>query len=106
MLPGLFGLGIPVIAGHFVQKTQRVMRREQTLLPEWADVGRVLRMFRVHWRDTVVIALIGIALSALSVFGLLVVLMGVRVTTFCAYLVMAYLSGQLHLTHTHIQERR
>lgn len=35
----LFGIGIPVIVGYLIQVTQRVMRREETVLPEWNDVG-------------------------------------------------------------------
>ena len=35
----LFGIGIPVIVGYLLQVTQRVMRREETLLPAWTDIG-------------------------------------------------------------------
>ena len=186
MILGVFGLGIPVIAGYLVRTTQRVMRREQTTLPEWTDVGvmfvvgfkwcvayvlyllpvfiailpilllaalgtllenndlvgllssvslvmllflflipysilltlllpiitvefakrerivdalnvgRVLRVFRAHWRDAVVIALIGIALTALAGFGVLFFLVGVLFTIFYAYLVLAYMAGLLY----------
>lgn len=39
MILSLFGIGIPVLAGYFIQLTQRVMRREEYPLPAWSDVG-------------------------------------------------------------------
>ena len=33
------GLGIPVVAGYTVRVCQRVMRKEEELLPEWSDIG-------------------------------------------------------------------
>jgi hypothetical protein len=35
----LFGIGLPVIVGYLIRVTQRVMRREETVLPEWSDLG-------------------------------------------------------------------
>ena len=195
MILSLFGLGIPVIAGYLVQTTQRVMRREHTVLPEWTDVGvmfvvgfkwcvvyvvyllpvfvamlpflfltmlgvfledngaldllatasllvilslflipysilvtlllpivtlefakrerisdalnvgNVLRIFRAHWRDALVIALIGVAVSALAALGFLLFLVGILFTTFYAYLVMAHLAGQLYHADTQGEAR-
>jgi hypothetical protein len=39
MILCLVGLGLFVLAGYFVQVTQRVMRKESELLPDWSDVG-------------------------------------------------------------------
>ncbi len=39
MLLCLLGIGIPVIVGYLIQVTQRVMRREEHILPEWNDIG-------------------------------------------------------------------
>lgn len=195
MILGIVGLGIPVIAGYCVQTTQRVMRREQTVLPEWTDVGvmfvlgfkwcvayvvyllpvfiailpilllaalgalaennetlgifssvslvmilflfvipysilltlllpiitvefakrerisdaldvgRVLSVFRVHWRDAVIIALIGMALTALAGFGFLFFLVGVFFTTFYAYLVLAYMAGSLYQAQIRLEAK-
>jgi len=35
----VFLIGIFVLAGYFVQVTQRTMRREVNLLPKWEDIG-------------------------------------------------------------------
>jgi hypothetical protein len=35
----IFGIGIPVIVGYLIRVTQRVMRREEHVLPEWSDLG-------------------------------------------------------------------
>jgi hypothetical protein len=196
MILGFFGLGIPVIAGYLVRTTQRVMRRERTLLPEWTDVGvmfvvgfkwcmvyllyllpvfiitlpalllmalgalwehgetlgvvagvslfvafslftvaysilisfllpvitfefakrermsdaldvgRVLRVVRHHWRDTVMVALIGIVLSVLATLGFLLFLIGILFTTFYAYVIWAYLSGELYLAQSGLEASR
>jgi hypothetical protein len=39
MLLSIIGLGAFVLLGYFIELTQRVMRREQALLPEWKDIG-------------------------------------------------------------------
>ena len=39
MLLCLIGIGIPVIVGYLLQVTQRVMRRDERILPEWSDIG-------------------------------------------------------------------
>ena len=35
----IVGIGIFVLAGYFVQVTQRVMRKEEIVLPSWGDIG-------------------------------------------------------------------
>lgn len=35
----LIGIGIPIIVGYLIQVTQRVMRREEPVLPPWSDIG-------------------------------------------------------------------
>jgi hypothetical protein len=42
MLLAVFLVGIFILAGYLVRVTQRVMRREENVLPEWADVGVML----------------------------------------------------------------
>lgn len=39
ILLSIFGLGVFVLFGYFIELTQRVIRREQYPLPEWKDVG-------------------------------------------------------------------
>jgi len=39
MILSIFLVGIFILAGYFVQVTQRVMRREPNPLPEWDDIG-------------------------------------------------------------------
>ena len=39
MLLALIGLGIPVLAGYFVQTTRRSMYNQEPLLPDWTDIG-------------------------------------------------------------------
>ncbi len=39
MLLCLIGIGIFVLAGYFIQVTQRAMRRDQNLMPGWSDIG-------------------------------------------------------------------
>jgi hypothetical protein len=39
MVACILVVGIFVLAGYFVQITQRVMRREEPVLPDWSDIG-------------------------------------------------------------------
>jgi hypothetical protein len=39
MLLSIIGLGIFVVAGYLIQITQRVMRAQEPVLPEWRDIG-------------------------------------------------------------------
>jgi hypothetical protein len=39
MILCIFGIGIPVLVGYLIRVTQRVMRREENVLPEWSDLG-------------------------------------------------------------------
>jgi len=39
MILSIVGIGIFILAGYLIQVTQRVMRREEELLPEWSDIG-------------------------------------------------------------------
>jgi hypothetical protein len=39
MVLSIFLVGIFILAGYFIQLTQRVMRKEEYPLPEWNDVG-------------------------------------------------------------------
>jgi hypothetical protein len=39
MLLSVIGLGLPVMAGYYVQTLRRSMRSEEPLLPEWTDIG-------------------------------------------------------------------
>lgn len=42
MLLSIVGIGILILAGYFVQVTQRVMRREEPALPEWTGIGHMI----------------------------------------------------------------
>jgi hypothetical protein len=39
LLLSLVLIGIPIIVGYLIQVTQRVMRREEDILPGWNDIG-------------------------------------------------------------------
>ncbi len=39
MVLSIFLIGIFILAGYFIQLTQRVMRKEEYPLPEWKDIG-------------------------------------------------------------------
>jgi hypothetical protein len=39
MLLSIIGLGLPVMAGYYVQTVRRSMRDEDPALPEWTDIG-------------------------------------------------------------------
>ena len=39
MILSIFLVGIFILAGYFIQLTQRVMRREEYPLPDWTDIG-------------------------------------------------------------------
>jgi hypothetical protein len=60
----LFGIGIPVIVGYLIRVTQRVMRREQFILPEWSDLGI---MFVTGFKFCVVYLIYALPLVALMV---------------------------------------
>jgi len=40
MILSMFGIGIPILAGYFVQVAQRVMRHEEPALPRWNGLGK------------------------------------------------------------------
>ena len=35
----LLGVGIPIVVGYLIQVTQRVMRRDESIMPDWSDIG-------------------------------------------------------------------
>jgi hypothetical protein len=39
MLLSVIGLGLPVLAGYYIQTVGRSMRSEEPLLPDWTDIG-------------------------------------------------------------------
>ena len=39
MLLCFIGIGIPILVGYLIQVTQRVIRREEHVLPDWNDIG-------------------------------------------------------------------
>ena len=186
MLLCLVGIGIPVMVGYLIQVTQRIMRREETVLPQWSDIGVkfvigfkycvvyviylipvmllvipviglavatgtadapemvgvlaivymfgftllvipysllltaispiiayrfalrerirdgidlgvIFRDFRLHWQNTVVVALITIGIQLFAFIGLFFFLIGVFFTVFYVYLVSAGMHGLLYL---------
>lgn len=44
MILSVFGIGLLVLVGYFVQIAQRVMRREDPVLPKWDGIGRKLAL--------------------------------------------------------------
>jgi hypothetical protein len=38
----VFGIGFFILAGYFIQITQRAMRNEERVLPDWAGIGQKL----------------------------------------------------------------
>ena len=71
MILCLLGIGIPVIVGYLIQVTQRVIRREETALPEWNDIG-VKFVLGFKYCVVYLIYLIPVLLLMIPVIGLAV----------------------------------
>jgi hypothetical protein len=71
MILCLLGIGIPVIVGYLIQVTQRVIRREETALPEWNDIG-VKFVLGFKYCVVYLIYLIPVFLLMIPVIGLAV----------------------------------
>jgi hypothetical protein len=69
MILSIVGLGIPVLAGYYVQLTQRVMRREEQPLPPWTDVG-VQFVVGIKYCVVYLIYLLPVVLLFIPVVGL------------------------------------
>jgi hypothetical protein len=76
MLLSIVGIGIIVLAGYFVQVTQRVMRKEEIVLPSWSDLGskivagfKLCVVYLVYMIPMLILFLPVIALAILSGAG-------------------------------------
>jgi len=76
---------------------------ERERISDALDIATVFRIFRLHWKDTLIIALIGIALSIAACFGLIFLIVGVLFMTLYTYLVMAHMNGLLYLEHKRVE---
>lgn len=69
----VFIVGFFILAGYFIRVTQRVMRREQQLLPEWDDIGSTLvlgfKFCLVYFVYCLPIILLYIPLLAMMILG-------------------------------------
>jgi len=69
MLLCLLGIGIPVIVGYLMQVTQRAIRRQEPVLPEWNDIG-VKFVLGFKYCVVYLIYLIPVLLLVIPVIGL------------------------------------
>ncbi len=88
----LKALLMPIITFRFAERER---------IPDPLDVATVFKSPRANWRDPVVIALIWFALGLLAPLGFSFFLLGIFVTSFYAYVVMGFLSGELNLARAH-----
>ncbi len=69
----LFIVGFFILAGYYVRVTQRVMKQEEPLLPEWDDIGGKLvlgfKFCLVYLIYTLPIILLYIPLVAMAIIG-------------------------------------
>ncbi len=68
MILSFFGIGILVLAGYFVQVTQRVIRQEEPVLPPWNNIGKKIVLgfklcvsFAVYLTPVLVVLLVPVA---------------------------------------------
>lgn len=67
------------------------------------NVPAVLKFFGRNWANVIILALIMLAVNILSVFGLVLCIVGIFFTSFYAKLVSAHLTGQLYLASVESQ---
>ncbi len=81
-------LMLPIISYRFAARER---------ISDAVDIGTILRLFRQHWQNTLVVALIGIGIESFAFVGIFFFFIGVLFTLFYTYLVSAHLHGQLYL---------
>ncbi len=81
-------LMLPIISYRFAARER---------ISDALDIGTILRLFRQHWQNTLVVALIGIGIESFAFVGIFFFFIGVLFTLFYTYLVSAHLHGQLYL---------
>jgi len=70
---------------------------EEGKISDALDIGGVIRDFRGNWENTLIVALIAMAIESFAAIGLLVLVIGIFFTIFYAYAVSHYLYGALYL---------
>jgi hypothetical protein len=76
----------PVIAIQFSARER---------IADGLNVGIVIRQFRQHWQEVLIVVVLGIALDILAVVGILVFVVGILFTSFYVKLVQFHLYGQI-----------
>jgi hypothetical protein len=78
---------------------------ERERIGDALDLGRIFRDFRLNWQNTLIVALIAVGIQSFAFIGIIFLIIGVVFSIFYAYLVSAYMHGQLYLELPE-QERR
>jgi hypothetical protein len=68
------------------------------------DVSTILRLFKMNWESTTVVALLAVGVESIAGIGVIAFIIGVLVSLFYVYLVAAFLHGMLYLNHQSAME--
>jgi hypothetical protein len=61
------------------------------------DLASILGDFKVHWQNTLVVALIAVGIQSFAIIGIFLFLIGMVFSIFYSYLVSAHMHGSLYL---------
>ncbi|MGB6647049.1 MAG: DUF4013 domain-containing protein, partial [Bacteroidota bacterium] len=79
---------IPIIIYRFAERER---------IGDALDLATIIREFKHNWQNTVIVALIAMAIQSFAGVGMIVFFVGIFFTVMYAYLVSAYLTGALYL---------
>jgi len=79
---------IPIIIYRFAEREK---------ISDALDLAAVIREFKHNWQNTVIVALIAVAIQSFAGVGMIVFFVGLFFTIMYAYVVSAYLTGALYL---------
>jgi hypothetical protein len=79
---------IPIIIYRFAERER---------IGDALDLATIIREFKHNWQNTVIVALIAMAMQSFAGVGMIVFFVGIFFTVMYAYLVSAYLTGALYL---------
>ena len=72
-----------------------VLFAQDERIGEGLQIGKVLKLFKRQWQDSVMIVVISFAIGIAAVFGILLFLVGILLTSFYVSLVRFHLYGQM-----------
>jgi hypothetical protein len=79
---------IPIIIYRFAERER---------IGDALDLATVIREFKHNWQNTVIVALIAMAIQSFAGVGMILFFVGLFFTVLYAYVVSAYLTGALYL---------